>query len=65
MSLCSAGKQVGDEDLEEMIESGNPGVFTQGIITDTQQVGFLCCFILVKFIFIGQTDFGRYRSSSQ
>lgn len=34
----SAGKQVGDEDLEEMIESGNPGVFTQGIITDTQQV---------------------------
>lgn len=32
-----AGKQVGDEDLEEMIESGNPGVFTQGIITDTQQ----------------------------
>jgi len=32
-----AGKKVGDEDLEEMIESGNPGVFTQGIITDTQQ----------------------------
>uniref|UniRef100_A0A1I7XBF4 t-SNARE coiled-coil homology domain-containing protein n=1 Tax=Heterorhabditis bacteriophora TaxID=37862 RepID=A0A1I7XBF4_HETBA len=28
---------LGDEDLEEMIESGNPGVFTQGIITDTQQ----------------------------
>uniref|UniRef100_A0A915CW62 t-SNARE coiled-coil homology domain-containing protein n=1 Tax=Ditylenchus dipsaci TaxID=166011 RepID=A0A915CW62_9BILA len=35
--LDIAGKQVGDEDLEEMIESGNPGVFTQGIITDTQQ----------------------------
>ncbi|VDN25031.1 unnamed protein product [Gongylonema pulchrum] len=27
--LDIAGKQVGDEDLEEMIESGNPGVFTQ------------------------------------
>nr|CAD2129345.1 unnamed protein product [Meloidogyne enterolobii] len=35
--LDIAGKKVGDEDLEEMIESGNPGVFTQGIITDTQQ----------------------------
>ncbi|KAI6215018.1 T-SNARE coiled-coil-like proteiny domain-containing protein [Aphelenchoides besseyi] len=35
--LDIAGRQVGDEDLEEMIESGNPGVFTQGIITDTQQ----------------------------
>ncbi|CAB3401718.1 unnamed protein product [Caenorhabditis bovis] len=35
--LDIAGKQVGDDDLEEMIESGNPGVFTQGIITDTQQ----------------------------
>lgn len=35
--MILAGKQVGDEDLEEMIESGNPGVFTQGIITDTQQ----------------------------
>jgi t-SNARE complex subunit (syntaxin) len=34
--LFLAGKKVGDEDLEEMIESGNPGVFTQGIITDTQ-----------------------------
>uniref|UniRef100_A0A183BQY4 t-SNARE coiled-coil homology domain-containing protein n=1 Tax=Globodera pallida TaxID=36090 RepID=A0A183BQY4_GLOPA len=33
----SAGKKIGDDDLEEMIESGNPGVFTQGIITDTQQ----------------------------
>ncbi|KAI6241000.1 T-SNARE coiled-coil-like proteiny domain-containing protein [Aphelenchoides fujianensis] len=31
--LDIAGRQVGDEDLEEMIESGNPG----GIITDTQQ----------------------------
>ncbi|KAI1731594.1 syntaxin domain-containing protein [Ditylenchus destructor] len=35
--LDIAGKQVGDDDLEEMIEQGNPGVFTQGIITDTQQ----------------------------
>ncbi|VDD90290.1 unnamed protein product [Enterobius vermicularis] len=35
--LDIAGKKVDDEDLEEMIESGNPGVFTQGIITDTQQ----------------------------
>lgn len=35
--LDIAGKQVGDDALEEMIESGNPGVFTQGIITDTQQ----------------------------
>uniref|UniRef100_A0A914GXI5 t-SNARE coiled-coil homology domain-containing protein n=1 Tax=Globodera rostochiensis TaxID=31243 RepID=A0A914GXI5_GLORO len=35
--LDIAGKKVGDDDLEEMIESGNPGVFTQGIITDTQQ----------------------------
>lgn len=34
--LDIAGKQVGDEDLEEMIESGNPAVFTQGIITNTQ-----------------------------
>ncbi|CDW57744.1 SNARE domain containing protein [Trichuris trichiura] len=33
----SAGKQVDSEQLEEMIESGNPAIFTQGIITDTQQ----------------------------
>ncbi|KHJ49463.1 SNARE domain protein [Trichuris suis] len=35
--LCSPGKQVDSEQLEEMIESGNPAIFTQGIITDTQQ----------------------------
>ncbi|KRX62742.1 Syntaxin-1A -like protein, partial [Trichinella sp. T9] len=35
--LDIAGKQVDSEQLEEMIESGNPAIFTQGIITDTQQ----------------------------
>lgn len=35
--MLLAGRQVGDEDLEEMLESGSSGVFTQGIITDTQQ----------------------------
>lgn len=35
--LDIAGKQVDSEQLEEMIESNNPAIFTQGIITDTQQ----------------------------
>lgn len=35
--LDIAGKKVEEDELEEMIESDNPAVFTQGIITDTQQ----------------------------
>jgi len=35
--LDIAGKQVDSDQLEDMIESGNPAIFTQGIITDTQQ----------------------------
>ncbi|RWS04527.1 syntaxin-like protein, partial [Dinothrombium tinctorium] len=31
------GKSTTNEELEEMIESGNPAIFTQGIMTDTQQ----------------------------
>uniref|UniRef100_A0A1I8IG99 t-SNARE coiled-coil homology domain-containing protein n=1 Tax=Macrostomum lignano TaxID=282301 RepID=A0A1I8IG99_9PLAT len=32
-----AGRDITDENLEDMIESGNPAIFTQGIMTDTQQ----------------------------
>lgn len=62
---CLAGKQVGDEDLEEMIESGNPGVFTQGIITDTQQVCpkytlFLCVFSrLLEYRYLNWYNFKK------
>ncbi|ESO03789.1 hypothetical protein HELRODRAFT_80076 [Helobdella robusta] len=31
------GRTTTDEDLEDMLESGNPNIFTQGIITETQQ----------------------------
>ncbi|RWS28475.1 syntaxin-like protein [Leptotrombidium deliense] len=31
------GKVTTNEELEEMLESGNPAIFTQGILTDTQQ----------------------------
>uniref|UniRef100_A0A1I8HJ20 t-SNARE coiled-coil homology domain-containing protein n=1 Tax=Macrostomum lignano TaxID=282301 RepID=A0A1I8HJ20_9PLAT len=31
------GRQTTDAELEEMIESGNLAIFTQGIMTDTQQ----------------------------
>lgn len=31
------GKSTTDEELEDMLESGNPAIFTQGIIMDTQQ----------------------------
>jgi len=31
------GRSTTSEELEEMIESGNPAIFTQGIIVDTQQ----------------------------
>ncbi|CAH8855668.1 unnamed protein product [Trichobilharzia szidati] len=30
-------RSVTDEELEDMLESGNPQIFTQGILTDTQQ----------------------------
>nr|XP_014353588.1 PREDICTED: syntaxin-3 [Latimeria chalumnae] len=30
------GKNTTDEELEEMLESGNPAIFTAGIINDTQ-----------------------------
>lgn len=33
----AAGRTTTDEELEEMIEQGNPAVFTQGIIMETQQ----------------------------
>ncbi|CAH8855659.1 unnamed protein product [Trichobilharzia szidati] len=32
-----ARRSVTDEELEDMLESGNPQIFTQGILTDTQQ----------------------------
>jgi syntaxin 1A len=32
-----AGRATTNEELEDMLESGNPAIFTQGIITDTQQ----------------------------
>lgn len=32
-----AERYVNDEELEEMLESGSPHIFTQGILTDTQQ----------------------------
>ncbi|XP_025833882.1 syntaxin-1A-like [Agrilus planipennis] len=32
-----AGRQTTNEELEEMLEQGNPAVFTQGIIMETQQ----------------------------
>ncbi|CAH8545581.1 unnamed protein product [Heterobilharzia americana] len=32
-----AQRSVTDEELENMLESGNPQIFTQGILTDTQQ----------------------------
>ncbi|XP_047142517.1 syntaxin-1A isoform X1 [Hydra vulgaris] len=35
--LHIAGRTVEDDELEEMIESGNPTIFTQGIIIETQQ----------------------------
>nr|AAC47500.1 syntaxin 1 homolog [Hirudo medicinalis] len=31
------GRATTNEELEDMLESGNPAIFTQGIITDTQQ----------------------------
>nr|XP_027197544.1 syntaxin-1A-like isoform X1 [Dermatophagoides pteronyssinus] len=31
------GRSTTNEELEEMLESGNPAIFTQGIMTDTQQ----------------------------
>lgn len=31
------GRQTTNEELEEMLEQGNPAVFTQGIIMETQQ----------------------------
>ncbi|XP_064620414.1 syntaxin isoform X8 [Lineus longissimus] len=31
------GKTTTNEELEDMLESGNPAIFTQGIITETQQ----------------------------
>ncbi|CAG2123323.1 unnamed protein product, partial [Medioppia subpectinata] len=35
--LLITGRQTNNEEVEEMLESGNPTIFTQGIITDTQQ----------------------------
>ncbi|KAK3792353.1 hypothetical protein RRG08_045898 [Elysia crispata] len=35
--LAITGKETTNEELEGMIESGNPAIFTQGIISDTQQ----------------------------
>jgi syntaxin 1A len=31
------GRSTTTEEVEEMLESGNPAIFTQGIMTDTQQ----------------------------
>lgn len=33
-SLCIAGRQTTNEELEEMLEQGNPAVFTQGVSID-------------------------------
>ncbi|CAL1540583.1 unnamed protein product [Lymnaea stagnalis] len=35
--LAITGKTTTNEELEDMIESGNPAIFTQGIIMETQQ----------------------------
>jgi len=35
--LDIAGRSLEDDELEDMIESGNPAIFTQGIIVETQQ----------------------------
>eukprot|EP00794_Sanderia_malayensis_P013758 gene13758-15197_t len=35
--LKIAGRSTTDDELEDMIESGNPAIFTQGIIVETQQ----------------------------
>ncbi|PAA92647.1 hypothetical protein BOX15_Mlig016078g1 [Macrostomum lignano] len=32
-----AGRETTNDELENMLESGNPAIFTQGIMTDTQQ----------------------------
>jgi t-SNARE complex subunit (syntaxin) len=32
--LDIAGKKVGDDEIEQMIESGNPAIFTQGIVIE-------------------------------
>lgn len=40
LTICLAlvaGKKTTNDELEDMLESGNPAIFTQGIITDTQQ----------------------------
>jgi len=29
--LLAAGRTTSDEELEEMLESGNPAIFTQGV----------------------------------
>ena len=35
LRLVSAGRTTTNEELEDMLEQGNPAVFTQGIIMDT------------------------------
>ncbi|XP_074643286.1 syntaxin-like isoform X2 [Tubulanus polymorphus] len=35
--LAITGKTTTNEELEDMLESGNPAIFTQGIITETQE----------------------------
>ncbi|XP_065663557.1 syntaxin-1A isoform X3 [Hydra vulgaris] len=40
--LQFAGRTVKDDELEEMIESGNPTIFTQGIIIKTQRAKRSC-----------------------
>eukprot|EP00111_Clytia_hemisphaerica_P006552 TCONS_00018972-protein len=37
LEITNTEKSYTDEEVEEMIESKNPAIFTQGIITDTQQ----------------------------
>lgn len=38
----SAGKATTDEELEEMLESGNAAVFTAGVCMPVHTVGFNC-----------------------
>uniref|UniRef100_A0A1I8GNI9 t-SNARE coiled-coil homology domain-containing protein n=1 Tax=Macrostomum lignano TaxID=282301 RepID=A0A1I8GNI9_9PLAT len=35
--LALTGRETTNDELENMLESGNPAIFTQGIMTDTQQ----------------------------
>jgi hypothetical protein len=64
----AAGKQVGDEALEEMIESGNPGVFTQGVCLSMHLFVHhvnVCTFTDNYRYTTGASDTRRHRGATQ